>query len=509
MKDKLVNYLRAGNAGLGINSYENQRVEGEVAAAAAAAGFEFYSWTATRGVVHIQPPVATVLGQDQNIRPDFDALAKFDAIRKDQKAVLLLHDFDVWLNQGDPMFIRKIKDSLLAGKMCSHSLIMLGCALTLPPQLEKEISMIEFKLPDRDQLLAVAKNIAKSVGVELNGNTDALLDAASGLTSIEAEDAMSLAAVEAGGKDIPSAVVAREKAETVKKNGILEVIERSVSAEEIGGLENLKADLHSKRNLFTKAALEYGLDSPRGILVCGSAGTGKSLTAAATKTIFSLPLVRIEAGRIFGGTVGESERNWRSAFATVKAIAPVVCWIDEADSLFGGAESSGKCDGGTTSRVVKAVLQDMQFNGAGIFFVFTANDIDAFPDPLIDRLDVWSVDLPNHTERKAIWSIHIAKRKRKPSKFPVEAFAEASDGFSGRQIEQVWLKAMTVAFNDGGREPCQADVLDCLKATVPTSKLMAEQIERRRVRLLNRAQPASAKESLPVVVSGRKLVAVA
>lgn len=506
MKTKLANHLKAGFAGLYIQSPENQRVEGEVAAAAAAAGFEMYTWTATRGVVHIKPgppPEATMLGQNPDLPPHYEALEKFDNLPKDQKAVLLLHDMHMFFAQPDPIFIRKIKDSLLAGKMCNHSLIILGCVLTLPPELEKEITVIEFKLPDREQLLTIATNIAKSAGVVLNGGTDALLDAASGLTCMEAEDAMALAVIET--KDLTPAVVSRVKAETIRKNGILEIVERIVSMEDIGGLENLKADLHAKRNLFTKAALDYGLDSPRGILVCGQAGTGKSLTSAATKTIFNLPLIRLEAGRIFGGTVGESERNWRTAFATVKAIAPAILWIDEADSLFTGAESSGKSDGGTTARVIKQVLQDMQFNGAGIFFVFTANDIDAFPDPLIDRLDVWSVDLPNRTERAAIWSIHIAKRKRKPSDFSTDLFAVASEGFSGRQIEQVWLKAMTNAFNDGGREPTADDVLGVLGATVPTSKLMAEQIEKRRIRLQNRAQPASLQEKLPLITGGRKI----
>ena len=155
---------------------------------------------------------------------------------------------------------------------------------------------------------------------------------------------------------------------------------------------------------------------------------------------------------------------------------------------------NGKTDGGTTARVIKAILQDMQFNGEGIFFVFTANDIDGLPDPLIDRLDVWSVDLPTASERESIWSIHIAKRGRDAKKFKLSEFSEVTDGFSGRQIEQLWLKAMTRAFN-AKREPTVKDVIEASKAFVPTSVTMKDAIERRRRRLENRATPASNAEA--------------
>ncbi len=500
MKEKLQSYFKAGYAGLYIVSYEGQRVEAEVAAVAKALSFKFYSWTATNGVALHNGTNLELLGQDPHQPPHYDALNKFTTLPK--KSALLLCDMHMYLDP-DPVFIRKLKDCLLLGKATNRVILILGCQLKLIPELEKEFTVIEFKLPDRDQLRVIAEGIAKSADLVLNGQTDKLLDAASGCTCIEAENAFALSVVET--KDLTPDVVAREKAATLKKNGLLEIVESTVSLDDIGGLENLKKDLFTKRNLFTQEAKEYGLDTPRGLLVCGQAGTGKSLTAAATKSVFNLPLVRLEAGRIFGSMVGESERNWRTAFATVKAIAPCILWVDEVDGLFSGAGSSGKTDGGTTSRVIKAILQDMQFNGDGVFFVFTANDVDNLPDPLIDRLDVWSVDLPNHTERAAIWGIHIAKRNRKPAKFDLDELAAATDGFSGRQIEQVWLKAMVTAFNFK-KEPTNSDAIAALKGVVPTSVLMAEQIEKRRARLLNRSQPASAKQE-EKAVKGRKLVA--
>jgi SpoVK/Ycf46/Vps4 family AAA+-type ATPase len=179
-------------------------------------------------------------------------------------------------------------------------------------------------------------------------------------------------------------------------------------------------------------------------------------------------------------------------------------WIDEVDGLFSGGESSGKTDGGTTARVIKAVLQDMQEDSEGIFYVFTANDIDGLPDPLVDRLDVWSVELPTQTEREAIWKIQIEKYGRKAKGFDLSELAANTDGFSGRQIEQIWIKAMTIAFN-AKREPSNKDALGIARTTVATSVTMAEVIERRRKRLANRATPASATETKQR--GGRKVAA--
>jgi SpoVK/Ycf46/Vps4 family AAA+-type ATPase len=310
-------------------------------------------------------------------------------------------------------------------------------------------------------------------------------------------------------KEIVASIVAREKANTVKKNGLLEIVDSKVTLDEIGGLELLKQDLLEKRLCFTKAAHEYGLESPRGALVVGQAGTGKSLTAQAVRNIFNLPLLRLEAGKLFGSLVGQSESNWRSAFNTAKAIAPCILWIDEVEGLFCGSQSSGQTDSGVTNRVIKAILQDMQFNSKGIYWIFTSNDIDQLPDPLIDRLDVWSVDLPSQTEREQIWNIHIAKQRnggpaRDPKKFDIVSLAQRTEGFSGRQIEQVWLKAMTLAFNEKGREPKNADCIKAADRFVPTSVTMKEAIEKRRLRLQNRAMAASAPEAKKE--TGRKLV---
>jgi SpoVK/Ycf46/Vps4 family AAA+-type ATPase len=474
--------IRAGYPGLFLLTHEEGRAEAMLTRVAAELSYQLFGWSITVGRFDAKTGEAA--------SDEADPMAVLDAVTGlPEKSLLILRDFHAFFAEPNPLLFRKLKDALLHAKTANKTLILLGSELKLPPEVEKLISVVELALPSRAELRAVLVNLCEQNEKLMPENEDAVLDALGGLTTHEAEDALSLSIIEAG--EFAPAILAREKANVVKKNGLLELVEGSIRPEDIGGLEILKEDLLSKRDIFTQEARDYGLPSPRGILACGQPGTGKSLTAQATGSIFNVPLLRLEAGKLFGSMVGESERNWRTAFATARAIAPCILWVDEVDGLFSGAQSSGSTDGGTTNRVIKAILQDMQFNGDGIFFMFTANDIDGIPDPLIDRLDVWSVDLPTQEEREAIWSIHILKRKRDPKKFHLPGLAKLTEGYSGRQIEQVWLKALTTAFNDSRREPEMQDIAEALKKFVPTNVTMGEVIEARRKRLANRATPAS------------------
>jgi len=505
----ITNYIKAGYACLYAVSHEEDRITAEIASVAEELDYDLWSWTITAGLMNKDDSTLDKTQDPLNALTQFIAhtvskKGEPEGTNIPNKSIVILKDFHAFLKNAPALLVRRLKEAITVGRASNRHLIILGCQLNLPPELEKEITVIEFSLPSREELRVVAERTAKAAGQEINGNMEQILDAGSGLTTTEFEDACAYSKVEHGG--IEPGVVSRIKADTIKKNGILEIVTQKVTLADIGGLELLKADLFGKRNLFSKAAKEYGLPTPRPLLCVGQPGTGKSLTAIATATVFGLPLLRLEAGRLFGSLVGESERNWRTAFATAKAIAPAVVWVDEIDGLFAGAESSGKTDGGTTSRVVKAILQDLQYNGDGLFFTFTANDIDGLPDPLIDRCEVWEVDLPNQVERQAIWSIHIEKRGRKRSKYAWDVFAEASDGFSGRQIEQAWLKAMTLAFNDGQREPTDTDVITVLKEFIPTNVTMKDAIEARRKRLANCARPASAPLTARKASTQRKIV---
>lgn len=494
MRDMLWLYVKSGKAGIQITSFEETRVELEIKSIAAELKFRLYSWSITQGMVCISddPPTA---------QPETnDPVEMLDQFQKAPvKSILVAKDLHLFLGDAqnpNPMLVRKIKDTIKIGTMSNRVLILCGCRANKLLELEKELALLEYRLPDKDQLNVVLEGIATSAGVVLDGNRGVILDAASGLTTQEASDAFAMSVAECG--DIKPEVVSREKGMTVKKGGLLEVVDTPITLDDIGGLDLYKEHLWSISKCFTQQARDYGLPSPRPVICCGQPGTAKSMSSMACRNVFGLPLLRLEAGKLFGSLVGQSEDNWRCAFGTAKAIAPAIFWIDEAEGLFSGMASSGQTDGGTTQRVVKAILQDMQFNGDGLFFVFTSNDIDHFPDPLIDRCDVWNFELPVQREREAIWRIHIAKRRRNPDKFDVPRLADNTEGYSGRQIEQVWCKALTISFNDGMREPNGDDVDRALTYFVPTSVTMKDAIERRRQRLKSRARAASTLDVVPV-----------
>lgn len=494
----LRHYVKAGYSGLYITNHEELRVEETVASVAEELGYALYAWSLTDGLASTE--------NHQHVEETQDPLAMLGAFDKlPEKTIVLARDFHPFLGNGEhspanPLLVRKLKESLRLGAATSRVFIVSGCLLRLPPELEKHVTVIEFSLPDRATLRKVLDGILASSKTLLKPDAlDAVLDSARGMTTTQAEDAFALSIAETGG--VAPEIVAREKTQAVRKSGLLEVVESSATLDDIGGLENFKAHIALNRRLFTKAARDYGLPQPRPILVVGQPGTGKSLSATAMGTVLGVPLIRVDAGTLFGSLVGQTEANWRTVFATLKACAPCVAWMDEVDGAFAGSKSSGQTDGGTGARLCKAMLQDIP-RETGIAWFFTANDVDCLPDPLIDRLDVWSVDLPNKTERVAIWMIQIAKergsatRKRTAKKLGVDVgrIADLSEGFSGRQIEQAVIDALRLAFNDGDREPTHDDFAAVICQMTPTSKLMAEAIEARRKRLANRARAASAPE---------------
>lgn len=494
MHSRILNYLKAGYPAIAITTHEESRAERIIAAAAAEANRTVYVWSLTGGLVN----VAT--GESQEL----DAIGVLQAATQlPEPSVIVLRDYHLEIadHQGVPNAIitRAFKDFTLAAKAANITAIIVSARIKIPLELEKQIVLIPFTLPTRQELREILNDLTLANNIPLTtdpAELDEILDAASGLTTTEAEDAFSLSYIEATAID--PAIIRREKAATIQKQGILEIVPPTVSLDDIGGLERFKASLRSKRNRFTTEAAAYGIPAPRGVLAIGQAGTGKSLTALALAAEFRLPCIRLEAGRLFDSLVGGTEANWRAAFATARAIAPCILWIDEVDGLFAGSESSGRTDGGTTARVIKTILQDMQFNSENIFWMFTANDIDGIPDPVISRMEeVWNVELPHQGEREAIWRIHIAKKRgaastitRNPTDFDIPAIAAASEGFSGREIEQVWIKALGTAFCEH-REPTTADILDAIKTTVPASITMSDKVEARRKRLTGRATPAS------------------
>jgi SpoVK/Ycf46/Vps4 family AAA+-type ATPase len=306
-------------------------------------------------------------------------------------------------------------------KTKSKTLIILGCRMVLPPELERELTVIEFALPGKEELGAVLGGIMESANIKnMEPETrEKVIDAASGLTTIEAENAFALSVVQS--KAIDPVIVAKEKAQAVKKNGLLELIETKETLDSIGGLDVLKEWLLKRRHAFSQRAIEYGLPTPKGLLILGIAGTGKSLTAKATAKVFGVPLLKLDAGRIFAGLVGQSESNLRAVIQTAEAIAPCCLWIDEVEKGFSGTKSSNSTDGGTSSRVFGSFISWMQEKVSPVFVVATANDVSQLPPELLRKGrwdELFFVDLPNQAEREATIRGSVARTSRRLASWP-------------------------------------------------------------------------------------------
>ncbi len=501
MRQQITNYIRAGYPAVYVVSDEEARVEAELKSVAEDLGYRLFAWSILDGLVD------TADGTPRNAMDPQEVLAGIGDLP--EHSLVLLRDFHQFLDDPNPIITRLMKDVMRVAKTRAKTLVVLGCRLVLPPELAREFVVVEFALPSRDELGVVLDNIADSAGREppRDDERDLLLDAATGLTSIEAENAFALSVVEAKGLD--PAVVSREKALAVKKNGLLEIVNTPATLEDIGGLDLLKGWLTQRRGAFGRKAQEYGLPSPKGLLILGIPGTGKSLTAKATASVFQRPLLRLDAGRIYAGLVGQSEENLRAVIRTVEAIAPCVLWIDEIEKAFSGGKSSATTDGGTSSRVFGTFLSWLQERTAPVFVVATANDVTQLPPELLrkGRVDeLMFVDLPNAEERDAIWRIQIAKYGREPSDFDLAGLVRASDGLTGSEIEQAVIDGLYDAFNDY-REPMARNFLTAVKATVPLSRLMGDQITALRQWAKGRTRPASSKEPRPAekrrIIDGR------
>ena len=470
MKSKIINYIRAGYPGLYLVSPEEQRVALEMTRIAQELKYNLVFWSVVDGLVDTQK------GTNNSANDPLEALIAIKDLK--EKTLILLRDFHLFLQDPNPILIRQLKDVFQEAKTKSKTLVILGCRIVLPPELERELTVIEFALPGKEELRAVLSGIMESADLKTlePESRDKVIDAASGLTTIEAENAFALSVVQA--KAIDPVIVAKEKAQTVKKNGLLELIETRETLDSIGGLDVLKEWLLKRRLAFSQRAIDYGLPTPKGLLILGIAGTGKSLTAKATAKVFGVPLLKLDAGKIFAGLVGQSESNLRAVIQTAEAIAPCCLWIDEVEKGFSGTKSSNSTDGGTSARVFGSFISWMQEKQSPVFVVATANDVSQLPPEMLrkGRFDeLFFVDLPNQQERQAIWNIQIAKHGRDPKDFDLVQLARATEGLTGSEIENVFIEALYLAF-DSEKEPTDLDIARVLTEFVPLSKLMAEQI---------------------------------
>ncbi len=491
--------IRARYPILYIISSEETRVIKDVVDIAARRQKKVFEWSYSTGIV---PSGTSIQSQKHRNTPTRDPLAALDqVIEQVEPALFIFKDFHPFLTKNNFAIVRKLKEIALHLKNSFKTIILVSPVMEIPTELEKEVTVLNYPLPGRDDLGALLDKIVEDVRqfkqVKINlddAGRERLLQAALGLTLGEAENVFAKIIVKderLTGDDVNE--VFAEKQQIIRKSGLLEYYATTESFNNVGGLAVLKDWLRKRALALSPEARAFGLPSPKGILMLGVQGCGKSLCAKAVSTQWQLPLLRFDMGRMFGSLVGSSEENVRRAIAVAESVAPAILWVDEIDKAFAGSQGSGATDGGTTARVFGTFLTWLSEKTAPVFVVATANDISQLPPELLrkGRLDeIFFVDLPTSPERAEIFRIHLEKRGRKAESPDIAKLAEASRDFSGAEIEEAINSALYDAFY-AGTDIDTSHILNAIAQTVPLARTMDEQINRLRSWADGRARNAS------------------
>lgn len=475
-----------------VVSWEEERVAVMLNALSSGSDKQVIIWSTTDGFVDFSGKKL-----DSEAVDPFAALTYI--IEYNRPAIFMLKDFHPFMK--DPVIVRKLRDLKAHLNKLRKTCCIVSPILEIPTELEKTISVVDFDFPDVKLLDTILQSLIDSL--KINPKVDVnlseeereqVIKSALGLTIDEAENVFAKSLVEV--KRFDPGIIIKEKEQIIRKSGVLEYYHAMEKMNDIGGLEYLKEWLRKRSKGFTEKARTYGLPFPKGLMLIGIPGSGKSLTAKGIASLWKLPLLRLDVGRVFGGIVGESERNMRTAIKMAESVSPSILWIDEIEKGFSGVQSSNQTDAGTASRVFGTFITWLQEKKKPVFVIATANNVKQLPSELLrkGRFDeIFFIDLPSREERGEIYSIHIIKRGRKPNNFDLNSLMTLTKGFSGAEIEDTFISAMFEAFSED-REVGSTDIINCIEDTIPLSRLMKEEITELRTWSHSRARLASRAE---------------
>ncbi len=473
-----------------LNTYEEKRAEGMLASIAGGLGMQFFTWSATEGLRAFGRPEPIY----NTVQP-LQALGHIDLANMD--AVFLLKDFHPYLDK--PTVTRKLRELAQKFHGSLRTIVISAPKTHIPEELEKAAVHLELALPSERELRSLLYHTYRSLsrtGQVSTGATREVVDEMvanlKGLTLGEAERIITKAILDDGrlSKDDLKHVFEAKK-EIIQREGVVDFFSSEESLKDLGGFENLKRWLKKRKGALSAEAAEFGLQPPKGMLLLGVPGCGKSLCAKAVASDWALPLLKFEPARIYDKYVGESEKNLRKITQLVDSIAPCVLWIDEIEKGFSMSGSS-EADAGLSKRIFGAFISWLQEKRSLSFVVATCNDISQLPPELLrkGRFDeIFFVDLPQPAHRAEIFSIHIQRRNRDPGRFDLPTLADASEGFSGAEIEGAIVSALYSAFAEKTHLTTER-ILEEIRATSPLSVVMAEKIDELRQWASGRTVPA-------------------
>lgn len=468
--DQLDLLIRARTPILWIRSLEEERVDGLLEQAAQRLGGRtLLRWDFIDGLS------GAPNRSGEATRNPMAALACLDTLPPEQGALLVLRDFHRYCE--DAGVCRRLRNLASSLRQAPRTLVITAPDWTIPRELEDSITLLDLPLPDAEEIRQLLSTIAGASGYPLAPAVcEQLTAACHGLSEQRVRQLAARALARRGQLgEADLAEVLEEKRQAIAKSELLEYCPSEASPADIGGLEALKNWLEQRHMAFSEEAMRYGLPLPRGVLLVGPQGTGKSLTAKAIAHSWSMPLLRLDVGRLFAGLVGASEARTRDMIQRAEAMAPCVLWIDEIDKGFGGDSRS---DGGTSQRVLGTVLTWMAEKTSAVFVVATANGVDKLPGELLrkGRFDeIFLLDLPSADERRAILDLQLRRRRPKHC-ITLEVLVDRTAGFSGAELEQTVIEAMHLAFAEQ-REFGEADLIAAASQVVPLSRTAREQLE--------------------------------
>lgn len=423
----------------------------------------------------------------------------------DKQTFIILKDVHNQLKEDKIVaLLKRVAEFNLYKENYSATIFILSDILVIPTELENYITVFDLPLPSVSDIRNIIVGFIESLDINVeNDVVDEIALSFKGLNEFQVQQILYLAYQDGGTiekNDVK--LILKAKEQFVKKSGMLEIVQVKESVNDIGGLENLKDWLSRKEKIFSNLdkAIKFGVDIPKGILIVGMPGCGKSLTAKATAALFKIPLVRLDVGRLLGKYVGESEANMRKALALSEAISPCVLWIDEIEKAFSGVNCGG---GGSdvTTRLFGQFLTWMQEKENTVFIVATANDISSIPAEFLrkGRFDeLFSVDLPTTVGRKKIFEIHLKRRGKWNGNLDSTTLSLKTEGFSGADIEAAVKDAIEKSFIEGNESLSTQDILNSCEKIIPIKKTLAEKIEKIKtsIKNMNIISASTAEEDL-------------
>jgi SpoVK/Ycf46/Vps4 family AAA+-type ATPase len=488
--DELRLLINSRNPIITVETAEEDRLIELLRTIAAELNVPLYTWSAIDGLAKVDG--APLYGTDQPEK----ALANITLL--DGDAIFLLKDFARYCEND--RISRRLRDLAAKFRTARRSLVISGASIELPPELRSESASFEFNLPDARELLPTIREVladanrTQGIAIALDAaSVEELAHNLVGLPEDEATRVLRKCLLECGKADTDLlGAVLDAKREALHTDGLLEAVRRDASFSDIAGLMRLREWVAKRRSALTQEGRKFGLVPPKGVLITGVQGCGKSLAARAIAAEWNVDLARLDAGALYNKYVGESEKRLCKTLELAEKLAPIVLWIDEIEKAFASASASGDADAGLSQRLLATFLTWMQDHEGAVFLAATSNNITVLPAEMTrkGRFDeIFFVDLPDSTERAALFALHLHKRGRDPAEFGLAALAISSDGFSGAEIEQTIIAGLYTAF-DRKQQLTTEILLGEIHGTEPLSVTRAEEIESIREWAKSRAVPA-------------------